>query len=137
MRRLLLTAIAVSTVAGPALAELPPHVYARARAEATSVVVVRVSSVSPIPDGADRGPCAFEGVVTGVERGDAHAVGDTLRIDVPCVGPRWTPRPGPFPGYDQDILPYVREARLWLKGDQLVLQGLEEVTPTPRLVTPF
>jgi hypothetical protein len=136
MRRLLLTALAVSAVAGPALAELPPHVYARARAEATSVVVVRVTSVSPIPDGADRGPCAFEGVVTGVERGDAHAVGDTLRIDVPCVGPRWTHRPGPFPGYDEVALPYVHEARLWLNGDRLVLRGLEEVAPRPRLITP-
>lgn len=136
MRRLLLTALAVSIVAGPALAELPPHVYEQARAEATSVVVVRVVSVGPIPNGADQGPCAVEGLVTGVERGDAQAVGDTLRIDVPCVGPNWKPRPGPFPGYDQDILPYVREARLWLKDGRLVLRGLEEVAPTPRVVTP-
>ncbi len=136
MRRLLLTAVVVSTLAGPAQAELPPHVYARARAEATAVVVMSVTSVSAIPDGADRGPCAFEGVVTGVERGDAHAVGDTLRIDVPCVGPHWTPRPGPFPGYDEIALPYVREARLWLNGDRLALRGLEEIAPRPRLLTP-
>lgn len=136
MRRLLLTALAVSTVAGPALAELPPYVYEQARAGATSVVVVRVVSVGAIPNGADQGPCAFEGVVTGVERGDTPAVGDTLRIDVPCVGPNWEPRPGPFPGYAEIALPYVREAKLWLKDGELVLRGLEEVAPTPRLVTP-
>lgn len=136
MRRRLLTALAVSTVAGPALAELPPHVYERARAEATAVVVVRVTSVGAIPNGADRGPCALEGVVTGVERGRAYAVGDALRVDVPCVGPNWRPRPGPFPGYDASVLPYVRDARLWLNDGELALRGFEEAAPAPRLITP-
>ncbi len=136
MPRLLLAALAVSTVATPALAELPPHVYERARAEATSVVVVRVTSVGGIPNGADQGPCALEGAVTDVERGDAHAVGDTLRIDVPCVSSDWTPRPGPFPGYDETVLPYVDSVRLWLKDGRLVLRGLEEAPPAPRVITP-
>lgn len=136
MRGLLLTALAASTVAGPALAELPPYVYERARAEATSVVLVRVTSVGAIPNGADQGPCAFQGVVTDVERGDDHAVGDTLNIDVPCVSADWTPRPGPFPGYPEVSLSMVRGARLWLKNGQLVLRGLEDTLPPAYLVRP-
>lgn len=136
MRNLLLTALAASAVAGPALAELPPAVYEQARTEATSVVVVRVISVGAIPNGADRGPCALQGVITDIDRGDAYEVGDTLHIDVPCVSSDWTPRPGPFPGYSALPLTLVREARLWLKDGRLVLRGLEEVAPTPRRVAP-
>ncbi|MFC7380113.1 hypothetical protein [Brevundimonas sp. GCM10030266] len=134
-RNIILT-IAACAVAGPAFADLPPVVYERARAEATEVVVIRVISVGALPDGADQGVCAVEGEVTAVERGDAHKPGQTLRLVVPCVGPGWTPRPGPFPGYDATALPMVRNARLWLKDDQLVLRGLEEVLPEPLIITP-
>ena len=126
MRRLMLIALAASTVAGPALAELPPYVYEQARDEATAVVVVRVTSVGGLAAGVTEGACALEGVVTTVERGDAHALGDRLKIDVPCVSAEWTPRPGPFPGYSEAPLAKVSEARLWLTNGELVLRGLDD-----------
>jgi hypothetical protein len=81
MRALIL---AVVSFAAPAFAALAPEYYEQARANADSVVVVRVERVAGLALMRASGDCRVSGVVEAVERGSRHSVGDALSIVVPC-----------------------------------------------------
>jgi len=131
MRRLLTLTVAACAIAGPALAELPPYVYERARAEAAEVVVLQVSRVQMLAPGTTEGQCEIEGRVTAVERGSPRASGDEIRFTVDCIDETWTPRPGPFPGYQETALARAAQVRVWLTDGQPVLRGLDVVAERP------
>lgn len=118
--------IALTLFAAPA--ELPPYVYERARREAVSVVVIEVERVIGLA-GEISGACHVEGRITAVERGP-RAVGEHLTLDVPCVGARWVPRPGPWPGFPEAQMTGSRRGRAWLNaGDRLVRRGYDILDP--------
>lgn len=120
-------AVALAAMATPALAELPPYVYAQARERAEAVLVISVSEVGRLPRGELQGECAVTGVVEAVERGAAYSVGQTVGFSAPCIDDDWEPMPGPFPGYDENRLAAVKSARVWLTGGALVLRGLDSL----------
>jgi hypothetical protein len=128
--RLLLTALAVSTLAGPAFAELPPVVYERARLEATEVVVLDVSRVQMMSPGVLQGECQVEGRIASVDKGEL-AAGQALTLSVPCIDEDWQPRPGPFPGYLETALARAQQVKVWIKDGQPVLRGLDVVAERP------
>ncbi|WP_420478649.1 hypothetical protein [Brevundimonas sp. FT23028] len=129
-RRLIAVTAATCVVAGPALAELPPYVYERARAEATDVVVFDVSHVQMMAPGVLEGECRIEGRIASVERGDLPA-GLELILSVPCVDEAWTPRPGPFPGYRETALARAMQVKVWIRDGQPVLRGLDVTAERP------
>ena len=129
-RRLIALTVAACAVAAPALAELPPAAYERARAEATDVVVLDVSRVQMLAPGVMEGTCEVEGRIASVERG-ARTAGQDVRFDVPCVDPDRQPRPGPFPGYLKTTLARALQVKVWLKDDQPVLRGLDVTAERP------
>lgn len=120
----LMLATAVVLAAGPAVAELPPHVYQQARDSAGTVVVLRVDNVRRLPPGETQGDCVLTGVVTEVERGTAQQ-GQAVVVPVPCISPAWQPMPGPFPGYRHDVLGRAETVRVFLNRGALVRRGLD------------
>ena len=129
MSRAVLIAGVLAATAAPAWAELPPHVYEQARAEADTVMIIDVSEVVGLGDGQATGTCVVRGVVSEIQRGDRHAVGDAVSVDAPCVGPNYQPMPGPFPGYDARALKTVQRALVFMKDGELVRRGLEDRSP--------
>jgi hypothetical protein len=83
MRALLLLAAIFAAV--PAFAALPPQYYEEARANAESVLVMRIERVAGLPLMRWYGDCQVTGVVETVERGSRHRAGDTIHIAVPCM----------------------------------------------------
>lgn len=83
MRALLLLAAIFAAV--PAFAALPPQFYEEARANAESVLVVRIERVAGLPFIRWYGDCQVSGVVETVERGSRYRTGDPVHIAVPCM----------------------------------------------------
>ncbi|TFI56632.1 hypothetical protein E2493_19160 [Sphingomonas parva] len=122
----LLLAAAALAPAAPAAAELPPYVYERARDAAVSVIVVDISRVTAPREAFDEAACTLEGKVAAVERGDLHAAGRPVAVDLPCVGSLYQPMPGPFPGYSAEALAKVTRGRLFLDAQgALVRRGFD------------
>ena len=114
--------IALALVAAPM--DLPPHVYERARREAVSVVVIEAERIEGL-NGRTSGACTVSGRITAVERGP-HRVGERLTLAVPCIGPRYQARPGPWPGYPEATMTGSSRGRAWLDaGDGLVRRGYD------------
>lgn len=128
MRTALLT-IALMATAAPALAELPPHVYQRARADADTVMIIEVREVVGLADGQASGTCVVRGMAAEIQRSDRYRVGDHVSIATPCIGPAYQAMPGPFPGYDARALQSIQRALVFLKNGQLVARGLEDRSP--------
>ena len=125
-----LAALPLLALAAPAAAELPPQVYERARAEAASVILVRIAGVDRPRAPFASGSCTLRGRVTAVERGAAYRPGQQVAIALPCIGARYRAMPGPFPGYDAARLGDARRGRLFLDGaGALVRRGYD---PLPR-----
>lgn len=131
MRALLLSLFLATAALGaviiapaPASAELPPRVYQEARANAASVVVLRVTQFDRLPAGQTQGTCRLVGVVERIERGSAP-VGQQVVLGVPCISPAWEPRPGPFPGYRHDVLSSAQRVRVHMTAGTLALRGLD------------
>lgn len=113
--------------ASPALAELPPYVYEQERKSATSVVVVDVETIGRLPRGQTQGSCLVKGRVAAVERGDAYKTGDHFELPIPCIGAKWQPMPGPFPGYQEAGLAKVRHGRFYIRNSRLVRRGFDAI----------
>lgn len=108
--------------------ELPPEAYARARAEADTVMVIDIVSVAGLPFWRSHGTCRVVGGVESVERGRGAGQGPALgrlTVDVPCVQPSYNPPPAPFAGYPQGPLRRAERAKVYLKNGALVLRGLD------------
>lgn len=82
MRALFLLAAIFVTV--PAFAALPPQYYEEARANAESVLVVRVERTAGLAFMRGYGDCRVSGVVEAVERGSRYSAGDAVTISLPC-----------------------------------------------------
>jgi hypothetical protein len=114
--------IALALVSAPM--DLPPYVYERARREAVSVVVIEAERVEGL-NGRTTGACTVSGRITAVERGP-HQVGERLSLAVPCVGPAYQARPGPWPGYPEATMTGSTRGRAWLDAeDGLVRRGYD------------
>jgi hypothetical protein len=85
MRVLFLLAAIFAAV--PAFAALPPQYYEEARANAESVLVVRIERTAGLAFRRGYGDCHVFGVVEAVERGSRYSAGDAVRISVPCRRP--------------------------------------------------
>lgn len=108
--------------------ELPPEAYERARAEATSVIVldqVRARGIGFQP----RGACRVQGRVAAVERGTEYRVGQRVNLAVPCVSFFYNQPPGPWAGFQQNVLTRSRSGRAFLTGGELVLKGYDILQP--------
>lgn len=124
---MLMTLMMASTVAGTVL-ELPPKVYAQARADATSVIVitdVRTRGIGFQP----RGDCRVRGRVSAVERGADFTVGQRVTLAVPCISFFYNSPQGPWPGVQQDQLSRSRSGRVFLTDGELVLRGYDILEP--------
>ena len=84
MLRLVMVLGLSAALSAPALAMMPPYVYAEARDNAVSVLVFEVNQVLPPPG--NMGNCVVEGTVLTVERGTAYSAGDAIKLSVNCLG---------------------------------------------------
>jgi hypothetical protein len=108
--------------------ELPPEAYERARAEATSVIVldqVRARGIGFRP----RGDCTVRGRVSAVERGTEYRVGQRVTLAVPCISYFYNPSPGPWAGFQENVLTRSRSGRAFLTGGEVVLKGYDILQP--------
>jgi len=112
-------------ILAPPPMELPPYVYIEARKAAASVVVIDVATITGL-NGATSGVCTLNGTVTAVEHGEAFAPGQTITVAVPCIGPTWEPRAGPWPGYRDSEFMRTTQGRAWLDAQGgLVRRGFD------------
>ena len=127
IRRALLAGGLLVFITAGAGAELPPHAYEQARAEAAAVVLLEVEQVGgPGRRNVGSGLCRIVGRVVAVERGSAR-VGDRVVYLTDCLTSRYKPMPGPFPGYRVDYLRSQKRLKLWVNGDRVIARGIEEV----------
>jgi hypothetical protein len=81
--RAVILLVAIFTT-GPVFAALAPQYYEEARANAESVLVVRIERATGLPFMRGYGPCRVSGIVEAVERGSRYRVGEPITISVPC-----------------------------------------------------
>ena len=130
MRALLLLAAIFTTV--PAFAALPPQYYEEARANAESVLVVRIERVTGLPFMRWYGDCEIAGVIETVERGSRHRAGEVIHISVPC---RRQNAQIPASGVQYEEVSELRRSRwgrAWLNADgELALYQYEILASYP------